>query len=123
TEMGLFYSENGTIQYGRNFRAFAAARGMNLADNARLFAVLYVTAADAFIAGWDSKFYYGFWRPVTAIPAADTDGNPATEADPSWVPLIPTPSHPEYPSAHGFFTASYATALQHFFGTKNLTSR
>jgi hypothetical protein len=121
TEIGKFYAEHTGFQYARAFRDFALAQNMNLADNARLFAMIYVSAADALIACWDSKFHYSFWRPVTAIPAADLDGNPKTIADPSWLPLIVTPPHPEYPSAHGSFTAAYAEILRYFFGTKNVT--
>ena len=121
TEIGLFYTEHTGAQYARIFRDFAQAQGMNLADNARLFAVLYITLADALIAGWDSKYHFGFWRPVTAIRAADTDGNATTEADGSWSSLATTPNHPEYPSAHGVFTAAYAEALRRFFGTKRIT--
>ncbi len=121
TEIGRFYTEHTGAQYARIFRDFAIAKGMSLPDNARLFAMLYVTAADALIAGWDSKYHFGFWRPVTAIRAGDTDGNPATEADPTWTPLATTPSHPEYPAAHGFFTAACAETLRRFFDTKHVT--
>jgi len=58
---------------------------------------------------------------VTAIRAADTDGNPSTVADSGWTPVATTPNHPEYPSAHGFLTGSYIEAVRHFFGTKHLT--
>jgi hypothetical protein len=67
----------------RNLRQLAVEQGLSVADNARLFAILMVTWADASIAGWDSKSHFNFWRPVTAIRAADTDDNPATEADPN----------------------------------------
>jgi hypothetical protein len=60
--------------------------------------------ADATIATFDAKYTYSFWRPVTAIRAADTDGNPATDLDPTWTPLIVTPAHPEYPSAHSIIS-------------------
>jgi hypothetical protein len=121
TEIGRFYGEHVGAQFARIFRDFALARGMSLADNARLFAQLYISSADALIAVWDSKFYFGFWRPVTAIPAGDTDGNPETEPDTTWLPLLATPNHPEYPAAHGAFTGAYAEALRNFFGTKQVT--
>ena len=120
TEIARFYGEHAGIQYGRIFRDFAAAQQLSLEDNARLFAQLYVTSADALIACWDSKYHYAFWRPITAIRAGDTDGNDATVADPFWAPLLGTPAHPEYPSAHGCFTASIAEALAGFFGTKKV---
>lgn len=121
TEIGKFYAEHTGFQYARVFRDFALAQNMNLTDNARLFAMIYVATADALIACWDSKFHYSFWRPVTSIPAADTDGNPKTEPDPSWLPLIVTPPHPEYPSAHASFTSAFAEILRYFFGTKKVT--
>lgn len=120
TQIGLFYTEHTGAQYNRIFRQFAATRNLSTADNARLFAMLYLSIADSLIAGWDSKYYFHFWRPVTAIRAGDTDGNPLTEADPNWLPLAVTPGHPEYPAAHGCLTAAYAEALRAFFGTKKV---
>lgn len=122
TEIGRFYGiEHPGAQYARIFRNFAAEQDMNLADNARLFAVLYVTVADSQIAVWDSKYHFGFWRPVTAIRSAETDDNPATDADPAWLPLVTTPGHPEYPAAHGAFTGAYAEALRRFFDSKQVS--
>jgi len=121
TELARFYTEHGGPQYGRLSRDIAAAQGLSLADSARFFAQVYVTCSDAWIAGWDSKYQFNFWRPVTAIRAADTDGNPATDVDSGWTPVATTPNHPEYPSAHGFLTASYIEAVRRFFGTKRLT--
>jgi hypothetical protein len=120
TTIGRFYLDPGVVQAGRGFRKLALDRSLSLADNARLFAVLYVTIADSIIAGFEAKYYYGFWRPVTAIRAGDTDGNPDTEADPTWLPLGTTPNHPEYPAAHTFGDAAWAEALRHFFGTKKI---
>ena len=88
--------------------------------NARLFGLLNLALADGYIAMVDSKNHYNYWRPITAIRAGDTDGNPNTEADPTWTPLANTPNHPEYPSAHAFATGSVAEALRLFFGTKKL---
>jgi hypothetical protein len=120
TAIGRFYTENPGAQTNRNIRDIAAAHGLPIADSARFFAQTYVTIADSLIACWDSKFYYNFWRPVTAIRAADSDGNPATEFDPSWSPLANTPNHPEYPAAHGCLTSGLAHSLENFFGTKDL---
>jgi hypothetical protein len=67
---------------------------------------------DALIAVFDAKYFYNFWRPVTAIRNGDIDGNDATTLDPGWTPLIPTPMHPEYPCAHCIVSASLGTVLQ-----------
>ena len=121
TEIGRFYAEHPGAQLIRNLRDFALTQSMSVADRARLLAILHITAADALIAVFDSKYFYNFWRPVTAIRAADTDGNDATEPDAGWVTLVPTPNHPEYPAAHGAVSTAYAEALRHFFGTKKVT--
>ena len=120
TEIGLFYAENPGAQINRNIRNIAAAHHLSLVDSARFFAQMYVTIADAQITTWNGKYFYNFWRPVTAIRAADTDDNPATEADPSWLPLVVTPRHPEYPAAHPTVSGALALTLAQFFGTKKL---
>jgi len=90
----------------------------SLLENARVLALLDLAMADAGIACWEAKYHYVFWRPVTAIPLADTDGNPATSADPSWAPLFATPAHPEYPSGHSTVSGAAAVVLASFFGEK-----
>jgi hypothetical protein len=90
----------------------------SLLQNARLLAQLNVAIADATIACWDAKYTYLFWRPVTAIPLAATDGNPATTEDPDWMPLVATPAHPEYPSAHSCLSAAAGTVLANRFGDR-----
>jgi hypothetical protein len=79
-----------------------------------------VAVADALIACFDSKNYYDFWRPVTAIRAGDTDANDATEVDPPWAPLATTPPHQEYPGAHSCVTGGVSYVLEDFFGSKKL---
>jgi hypothetical protein len=121
TEIALFWTDHVGMQYSRAFRALATARNLSIADTARLFAMLYTTGADAAIGCWDAKYHYSFWRPVTAIENGAIDGNPATAPDPAWQPILATPNHPEYPSAHSCVTGSVATTLKHFFGTPNVT--
>jgi membrane-associated phospholipid phosphatase len=94
----------------------ASARGLSLDRAAHLFAALDEALADAGIAVWDAKFTYNFWRPITAIRAAATDGNPATTPDPTWTPLLATPPFPSYVSGHSAFSAAAATVLSSFFG-------
>ncbi len=93
-------------------RQISAAKGLGLADNARLFALLNMGMANTFINDWDAKFTYNFWRPVTAIRNGDTDGNDATERDPGWTPLNATPMHPEYPSQAAIVAGSSAAVIE-----------
>lgn len=95
----------------------AEARRLSLLETARLFALLNLALADAAIACWDAKYAYDWWRPITAIRAADTDGNPATSADRGWTPLISTPPFPEHVSGHSTFSAAAATVLSAFGGS------
>ena len=76
--------------------------------------------ADALIACLDAKYTYLAWRPAYAIPRGDTDGNPRTVADPGWTPLLPTPAHPEYPSAHGCVTFAETEVFERFLGTTRI---
>jgi hypothetical protein len=116
TEIALCGAEPSLPMWNRVSRSVSAQRQTGLVENARLFALLNLAMVDATIACWDSKYTYRFWRPVTAIPLADTDGNDATEADPVWTPLRPTPLHPEYPSAHACVSNAAAKVLTSFFG-------
>jgi hypothetical protein len=90
---------------------------LSLLETARLFALLNVAMADAAICAWDAKYAFSFWRPVTAIREADTDGNPATVPDPEWSSFITTPPFPDYVSGHSTFSGAAATVLAGFFGT------
>jgi hypothetical protein len=94
----------------------ALAHHTNLETTARLFAVLNLTFADGVIAFYDAKYTYRIWRPVTAIRAGDTIGNPAITGDPTWTPLATTPADPSYPGAHSVISAAGATVLSSFFG-------
>jgi len=109
---------NGAIQNYWNEIAQTAslAHDLTTAENARLFALLNLSFADAVIAFYDAKYTYNFWRPVTAIRAADTDGNPDTEADPNWLPEVGnTTPDPSYPGAHAAISAAGAEVLISFF--------
>src|SRR5467141_1386252 len=109
---------NGAIQNYWNEIAQTASLAHNLttAENARLFALLNLSFADSVIAFYDAKYTYNFWRPVTAIRAAATDGNPETEADPTWLPEVgnSTPD-PSYPGAHAVISSAGAEVLTSFF--------
>ena len=95
----------------------SARKGLGLADNARLFALLSMGIANCYILDWDAKFTYQFWRPLTAIRNGDQDGNDATERDAGWVPLNATPMHPEYPSQAGINGGTARRILESVFGT------
>jgi len=122
-EIGLFYGAiNAMLQVQRNLQKVAMDQDLtaDLGTSSRFMAQAAVTLSDTFVGCWDSKYTYNFWRPVTAIQNGDIDGNDATDADPIWMPQIVTPTHPEYPSAHGCGTSAYAHAIEYFFGTKRL---
>jgi hypothetical protein len=119
TDIGRFWSDQPILQWNRAWRNISVAKGLSLSDNARFFAMLATAIADAIIACWDSKYFYNFWRPVTAIRGGDTDGNPGTEVDPNWIGLVVTPNHPEYPAAHGCFSGASTNTLKFFFGTNS----
>jgi hypothetical protein len=115
-----FWNANGINQGNQAFRDVAIQHGLDLLDTARLLAMGELVEADASIACFDSKYHYLFWRPYTAIRNADLDGNPATVADPSWVPLLNTPNHPEYPGAHGCITAALAEVVARALHTRRI---
>jgi hypothetical protein len=117
TDIGRFWSDQPILQWNRAWRNISIHHGLSLQDNARFFAMLATASADAIIACWDSKYTYNFWRPVTAIRAGDTDGNPETQPDPNWIAQVITPNHPEYPAAHGCFSGASTQTLKSFFGT------
>jgi hypothetical protein len=121
TEIALFWADGpGTATPPGHWLVIAQEvseqRGLGLLDNARLFALLGMTEADAGIVSWDHKYYYDNWRPVTGIQHADEDGNPDTVADPGWLPLIATPPFPTYTSGHSTFSGAGARLLALFFG-------
>lgn len=115
SEIGLFWTEHTGQQYARAFSYLATNYDLNVMDSARLMAILWTGFADSAIGCWNAKFTYNFWRPVTAIRAGG--GNPNLAADPDWTPLGTTPSHPEYPAAHGCVTATVSSLIQGYFRT------
>jgi hypothetical protein len=121
----FWYGQTGTYTatgyWNQIAQEVAVQQGNSLVQNARLFALLNLTEADAAIAVWDTKYTYNFWRPITAIRNADTDGNPDTIADPNWTPFLVTPNHPSYCSGHSGVSSGAATVLAAFFGTDNIS--
>ncbi len=96
--------------------ALAENHHFSLLQNARLLAEVNLAMSDSMIGCWDAKYTYVSWRPITAIQLADTDGNPDTLADPTWMPLLVTPPFPGYPSAHSCASGAAARVLSHHFG-------
>jgi hypothetical protein len=119
TEAAQFWLENSDLTWNLIARLAANANQNSLSQNARLFALLNLAAADALISGYKTKYTYNFWRPITAIRAADTDGNDDTTADPTWTPLAVTPAHPDYISNHAVYSAAAANVLALVFADDN----
>ena len=129
TDTAIYWQDLLPAFMNRLFRDLAVEQGLTIAESARLFAMENMAGADAYIGGWNDKYYWQFWRPITAIRQADTDGNPATEADPTWLPLfhpttpvcnppgLVTPPFPDHPSGHSCGIGAYVHTLQNFFGT------
>ena len=132
TDAAIFWQDQAMALWNRIFRTLAANQNLDIVDSARFFAMENLAAADALIGCWNDKYYWQFWRPIAAIRAADTDGNPATQADPTWLPLfdpsIPvcnppllfTPPFPDHPSGHASATAAFTHTLKNFFGTDRI---
>ena len=111
-----YWAEHPTRTWSRIFRTLAAQERLSTPESARMFAMLYLTAADALITVWADKARWSFWRPMTAIREADTDGNPRTVKDGAWVPLIANPPYPDHPSGHLGLSGSIGETLKDFFG-------
>jgi hypothetical protein len=121
TNSARYWAENPPRTWGRIIRMISAQQLLSLTSNARLYAMLYTAAADTFISVWIDKARWSFWRPITAIREADTDGNPATAPDPGWEPFLATPPYPEQPSGHLALSGATVTTLQLFLGTDDIS--
>jgi len=120
TNAALYWAVHPGRTWARIVRGIDMDRGLSTAEGARLYAQIYLTAADSAISIWADKEYWGFWRPLTAIREAASDGNPATEADPTWDSLIGNPPYPEHPSGHLGLSGSHIETLQEFFHTDQI---
>jgi membrane-associated phospholipid phosphatase len=121
TALAIFWEGNASVHWNQAANQIARANHLSLSGSNRLLAVLNIAMADTAITIWSSKRFYGgvpnevTWRPVTSIPLADTDGNQDTAPDPGWLPLVNTPSHPEYPAGHPSLNGAAATVLLSHF--------
>jgi hypothetical protein len=121
TALASFWEGNASVHWNQAANQIGEANHLSMSDSNRLLAVLNIAMADTAFTTWSSKRFYGAvpneltWRPVTSIPVADTDGNPDTASDPNWLPLVNTPSHPEYPAGHPSLNGAAATVLLRYF--------
>ena len=117
TALAPFWEGNASVHWNQAANQAARANHLSMSDGNRLLAVLNIAMADTAFTIWSAKRHYGAdpaqvtWRPRTAITLADTDGIPETEPDPDWLPLVATPSHPEYPAGHPALNGAAATVL------------
>jgi hypothetical protein len=117
SEIARFWYEPSPGVHIRLARDLVVKQKLDLWESARLFALLHLVSADSLIAGYDAKYRYNFWRPVTAIRNGENDGNPQTVSDPTWKPYLETPNHPDYLSIHAVVCAGWAEVMARFFGT------
>ena len=120
TEIALYWLESSPLKWNRIARTLSFGRGLDLWQNARLFGLLNMALADGYVAMVDSKNRYNYWRPITAIRTADTDGNPDTTVDRTWTPLVPTPPNQDYVSGHSIEGGAAAEVLKQFFHTDHI---
>lgn len=121
THYAAFWYELSDIGWNRVARAASGRVKQDLWDRARTFALLNAALADAYIAGWDSKFTHNFWRPVTATQLAGADGNPNTAPDANFETFLPTPPVPDMPSTHSALGMAAATVLAQAFGRDHVS--
>jgi hypothetical protein len=117
TDIGYFWADSGPVLWQNALRYISRNYLNDIGDSARMYALTEAALADAQIACWESKYFYNFWRPITAIRLGDQDGNRETKLDPDWQPLINTPNFPEYPSGHASTSGAVSHMLRLFFGS------
>jgi hypothetical protein len=120
TETARFWLMVGPPAYHPVPRQLVIAKQLTVIDSARFMALFAVALTDAYIAVFDAKYHYEFWRPITAIRNGDIDGNPDTEIEATWPPIDNTPMHPEYPWAHCFQSGAAAGVIEALLGTKDI---
>jgi hypothetical protein len=120
SEIARFWYESSPPGWNRIARNVAAEQGLDLWSKARLFGLVNLALADGYISSFEAKYFYNFWRPVTAIRAGDLDGNPHTIADPEWTSFLVTPPIPDNSSGHSVAGAAVAEVLARFFDNDNI---
>lgn len=117
TEIAHFWVESSPLLWNRIARDVADAEGLDDWEQARLFGLLNMALADGYVASFENKYRYNFWRPITAIRLGDDDGNPETAGDPAWEPLVPTPPIPDHDSGHAVQGGAAAAVLALVLGS------
>jgi hypothetical protein len=131
TAASIFWQDSGPAIWNRVFRALATGRGLDIVESARLYAMTNLASADGSIGCWNDKYWWNYWRPITAIREAATDGNPKTVDDSAWLPLfnptvpvsgppLVTPGFPDHPSGHTCISGATVYALKAFFATDKI---
>jgi hypothetical protein len=120
TETARFWLTVGAPAYHPIARQLIVAKQMSVIDSARFMALVAVALTDSYIAVFDAKYHYEFWRPITAIRNGDIDGNPATELEATWQPIDNTPLHPEYPCAHCINSAAAVAVIESVLGSADI---
>jgi hypothetical protein len=115
-EVVQFFSVIPARMYSSMLRGLAQEKGLTVAEQARLFGLVNLSAADAVINCFDDKLRWSNWRPITAVRLGDTDGNARTAGDEAWTPIFPTPPYPDQSSGYNCITAGYMNAAKAFFG-------
>jgi hypothetical protein len=120
TQTALFFSDAGIGPLQGALRKFATDRALDIDDSARMFAAVDTSIADGAITVWNAKLAYMWWRPITAIRTAESDGNDDTVGDPNWSPRIGTPPYPDWPSGLCSVVGSVSTVLERLNGDGTL---
>jgi len=120
TETARFWLMVGPPAFHPLPRQLVVAKQMSVIDSARFMALVAIAMTDASIAVFDAKYYYEFWRPITAIRNGEIDGNSATEPEATWQPIDNTPMHPEYPSAHCIQSGAAVGVIEALLGTADI---
>lgn len=120
TATAQFFTVNPVEMFNRTLRGLSLSEGLTLVEQARLFAMLNVSGADAAIGCWDDKEFWGFWRPITAIRLGNSDGDDKTVGDPDWTSLIASPPYPDHPSGFNCQAGAFMHAATAFFGKNKM---
>ena len=120
TQLSRFYGDNFLAQWNRALRDISAVHQLDSSQTARLLALANLASADAFICAWESKKFFAFWRPITAIQEGNDDGNDATIGDATWTPFVTTPNYPDYTSGANNITSAMTRTLALFFDSDHV---